>query len=197
MLPHRALSWIAVLWLSQHAVPSAILPSGGILIPAMHSSWRDNLAASPAVATGIVSNNNSTDMCPRLASTPTILIDMGDEWRYSEHHARAMAKALAQLLQDIHVQVLWNVRKGNFTGDGYLEPLLPLFGGGRIHVWQDGSTTTPATTPKPGPVVAFVHHGGIEGHRQAISGRVPQVILPQCSAAYSFAYLAEWVGIGI
>ncbi|KAI3323235.1 glycosyltransferase family 1 protein [Xylariaceae sp. AK1471] len=114
-----------------------------------------------------------------LTGAPTVLINLGSGFKFSEVHAVTMAQALAEILRDANVQILWKIRKDVSYGDQYLEPLVPFANKGRVRVEQAPDAIT------------------------KLSGKVTHVLwaTPTNKAAkvylYNFARLSEDIGVGV
>ncbi|KAI8945167.1 hypothetical protein F4801DRAFT_594345 [Xylaria longipes] len=131
-----------------------------------------------------------------LEGAPTILVNLGSGFEYSEARAVTMAQALAKVLQDINVQILWKILKGDDYGDQYMEPLLPFVNNGRFRVERWLAADPPALL-ESGHIIASVHHGGSGCYHEALGAGIPQVILPLWVDHYSFARLSEYIGVGV
>ncbi|KAI0433091.1 hypothetical protein F5Y09DRAFT_300247 [Xylaria sp. FL1042] len=137
-----------------------------------------------------------------LARAPTMLISLGSLFIWTEAHAIAMAQAIADVLNwRPDLQILWKFRKapydaeGTTYGDEFMTPLRP-FENGRLKIesWLD---VQPVSLLETGHIVASVHHGGAGCYHEALGTGVPQVVLPQWMDHYSFAQLAQDIGVGV
>ncbi|KAI1264964.1 hypothetical protein F5Y18DRAFT_389026 [Xylariaceae sp. FL1019] len=131
-----------------------------------------------------------------LKRAPTVLINLGSAFLYSERAASAMAEAIATVLQSSEVQVLWKMRKEGSYGDEYMSPLRHYAETGRVRIERWLAADPPAIL-ESGHVIVSVHHGGAGCYHEAIGSGIPQVILPQWLDLYNFAQLAEQIGVGV
>ncbi|KAI1857010.1 uncharacterized protein JN550_013503 [Neoarthrinium moseri] len=127
----------------------------------------------------------------------------GFTWMKSK--AEFMALALAQVLEQTDLQVLWKFQKdtndANLThrleyDDTFLEPLRPFLDRGRVRT-QTWLSADPTALLKTGHIVVSVHHGGSGCYHEAIATGVPQLVLPQWFDLYNFAQLTEDIGVGV
>ncbi|KAI4864930.1 hypothetical protein F4820DRAFT_470071 [Hypoxylon rubiginosum] len=129
-----------------------------------------------------------------LARKPTIL-------------AAAMASALAHVLEQTDLQVLWkfrkdttdpfdNVDRGVEYDDAFITPLQPFINSGRVKMtpWL---SVDPTALLKTGHIAVSVHHGGAGCYHEAIEAGVPQLVLPQWFDLYNFAQLVQDIGVGV
>ncbi|KAJ8128323.1 hypothetical protein O1611_g5311 [Lasiodiplodia mahajangana] len=103
-----------------------------------------------------------------LARAPTVLINLGSLFVYSEHHATTMAQAIEELLAKTNVQVLWKMDKEDTIPDNYTLPAQSAIAQGRLRV-TNWLTVSPASILATGHVVASVHHGGANCYHEAIA----------------------------
>ncbi|KAI5865313.1 hypothetical protein GGS23DRAFT_421379 [Durotheca rogersii] len=140
-----------------------------------------------------------------LARAPTVLINLGSAFTYTEEQAAMMAKALAEVLSSTQVQVIWKFRKltdavgrddKTIYSDDFKKPLQPFIDNNRVKIvtWV---SVDPTALLESGHIVTSVHHGGSGCYHEALSAGVPHVILPQWLDLYNFAQLSENVGIGV
>ncbi|RWA05990.1 hypothetical protein EKO27_g9115 [Xylaria grammica] len=138
-----------------------------------------------------------------LARAPTVLISLGSLFMWTEAHATAMAQAIADTLaaKSDH-QILWKFIKapydaeGTTYGDEFMTPLRPFLKDRRLKIetWLD---VQPVSLLETGHIVASVHHGGAGCYSEALGTGVPQIVLPQWLDHYSFAQLAQDIGVGV
>ncbi|KAH9892372.1 hypothetical protein F4778DRAFT_318361 [Xylariomycetidae sp. FL2044] len=126
----------------------------------------------------------------------TVMVNPGSLFRYTEARAIVTAEALARLLQDTEVQILWKITKLTDFSDQFMEPLAPFIKTGRARV-ESWLAVDPPSLLESGHIVASVHHGGSGCYHEAISAGVPQIILPFWLDLYSFAQLSEYIGVGV
>ncbi|TGJ79087.1 hypothetical protein E0Z10_g9679 [Xylaria hypoxylon] len=138
-----------------------------------------------------------------LARAPTVLINLGSLFMWTEGHAMTMAQVIADTLaKNSHYQVLWKFNKapydaeGTTYGDEFMTPLRPFLKNGRLRIesWLD---VQPVSLLETGYVVASVHHGGAGCYSEALGTGVPQIVLPQWLDHYTFAQLAQDIGVGV
>ncbi|KAH7304098.1 family 1 glycosyltransferase [Stachybotrys elegans] len=131
-----------------------------------------------------------------LKQAPTVLINLGSMFKYNEQRAAAMAGAVAQLLNEQDVQVLWKFEKlGNYN-DSVFASVRNYIDSDRLRVesWLDAD---PMALLRTGHIVLSVHHGGANCYQEAVLAGVPQLILPLWFDLFNFAKAAEYRGIGI
>ncbi|CAJ2507355.1 Uu.00g085410.m01.CDS01 [Anthostomella pinea] len=144
---------------------------------------------------GTVSEQGS-ELANWLTTAPTVLINLGGGFEYSVMQATAMAQAIARVLKETDVQILWKVRMDCVYGDDLMSPLVPFTDNGRVRVvrWL---AADPPSLLESGHVIASVHHGGSGCYHEAISAGVPQVVLPLWLDLYGLAQLTESIGVGV
>ncbi|KAI1735808.1 hypothetical protein F4680DRAFT_434519 [Xylaria scruposa] len=140
--------------------------------------------------------DQDAELADWLKGSPTILVNLGSAFEYSEARAIVMAQALAKVLQDTSFQILWKFRKENDYGDQYMQPLIQFANAGRVMVERWLAADPPALL-ESGHIITSVHHGGSGCYHEALSAGVPQVISPQWLDLYGFARLSEYVGVGV
>ncbi|KAI1105960.1 hypothetical protein F4804DRAFT_303022 [Jackrogersella minutella] len=145
----------------------------------------------------------SPDLAQWLARAPTVLVNLGSFFLWSEGKAAAMAQAIADLLlEETDLQVLWKFRKGadDATGETYsdefLAPLRPFFEDGRVKM-ESWLAVEPTALLETGHIIASVHHGGAGCFNEALGTGVPQILLPQWLDHYSLTQSAQYIGVGI
>ncbi|GAP92129.1 putative udp-glucoronosyl and udp-glucosyl transferase family protein [Rosellinia necatrix] len=131
-----------------------------------------------------------------LSGRPTVLVNLGSLFTYSEHHATTMALALQELLARTDVQVLWKMARDEMVPGNYTLPVQGLVDAGRLRV-VDWLTVSPPSILATGHIVASAHHGGANCYHEAIGAGVPQVVIPMWLDCYNYAQLAEDVGVGV
>jgi hypothetical protein len=103
-----------------------------------------------------------------ITKSPTVLVSLGSAYQYTESHAMTMAQALAKVLGDTKVQVLWkfNKKSGDY-GDEFMSALQPFVESGRARVerWLQAD---PPSLLDSGHIVASVHHGGSGCYHEAV-----------------------------
>ncbi|ETS81666.1 hypothetical protein PFICI_06668 [Pestalotiopsis fici W106-1] len=127
---------------------------------------------------------------------PTVVVNLGSLFTYSEERAITMAAAIGWLLDHTDFQVLWKMAPHNDFGDAYAAPLQEFVKQERLKI----SHWLPIDTLgllEAGNVVAFIHHGGASSYHEAVVAGVPQVVIPMWEDLYNFAQLAEDLGIGV
>ncbi|KAH9907429.1 UDP-Glycosyltransferase/glycogen phosphorylase [Xylariomycetidae sp. FL2044] len=171
-------------WLSQ-TMPGASIPVD--VVP------QNVTCTGPmTLSTGTVAEQDA-DLASWLVRR-TVLVNLGSGFEFSEDRARAMADAIAALLQATDVQVLWKIKRETSYNDDFLEPLRPFVDRVRVVRWL---AADPAALLESGHIVASVHHGGSGCYHEAIGAGVPQVVLPLWLDLYGFAQLVEYIGVGV
>ncbi|RYP71923.1 hypothetical protein DL771_004526 [Monosporascus sp. 5C6A] len=180
-------------WFSQ-ALPGASTPLD-VIPPNVTCTGPMSLSLSTA-------EEQSPALARWLARSPTVLINLGSLFSWTENHAAAMAHAVADVLRErTDLQVLWKFRKavvdaeGTTYSDEFASPVHPFLESGRVKMepWLE---VDPTPLLETGHIVASVHHGGAGCYHEALGTGVPQVVLPLWLDHYSFAQLVEDVGIG-
>ncbi|KAI0411532.1 hypothetical protein F5X98DRAFT_357071 [Xylaria grammica] len=174
-------------WIAQN-MPEASIPLD--VIPAnITSTGPIILDAEPAI-------EQDPELVAWLSRAPTVLVNLGSLFVYSEHHATTMALALEEVLAKTDVQVLWKMAQDEGVPDNYTLPIKSIIDQGRIKVTK-WLTVSPPSILSTGHVVASVHHGGANCYNEAIAAGVPQVVLPMWLDCYNYAQLAEDRGVGV
>lgn len=109
-----------------------------------------------------------------LSRAPTVLVNLGSVYTYSEPVAKTMAKGLAGVLATTDVQILWKFRgrtsdvdDGGVLGDDFKLPLQPFIDSERIRM-MSWLPIDPPSILESGYVIASVHHGGSGCYHEAI-----------------------------
>ncbi|KAK5632752.1 hypothetical protein RRF57_008466 [Xylaria bambusicola] len=174
-------------WVSQD------LPGASIALDVMPPNVT---SAGPIVFEAEPAIEHDPELVAWLAKAPTILVNLGSLFTYSEHHATTMALALEEILAKTDVQVLWKMSYAEDVPDNYTLPAQNIIKQGRLKV-TNWLTVTPASLLDTGHIVASVHHGGANCYHEAIAAGVPQVVLPAWLDCYNYAQLAEDIGVGV
>ncbi|KAI0410029.1 hypothetical protein F4802DRAFT_543079 [Xylaria palmicola] len=174
-------------WISQD-VPGASLPLD-FVPPNVTTTGPIIFDAEPAV-------QQDPELVNWLSRSPTVLVNLGSLFTYSEHHASTMALAIEQVLAQTDVQVLWKIAKEDSVPANYTLPVKDIIDQGRLRV-VDWLTVSPASILETGHIVASVHHGGANCYHEAIAAGLPQVVIPMWLDCYNYAQLAEDVGVGV
>lgn len=103
-----------------------------------------------------------------LSRAPTVLVNLGSLFTYSEDQATTMALAIQDLLAMTGVQVLWKIAKDGTFPDTYTLPVRSNIDIGRLRI-TDWLTASPASLLETGHIVASVHHGGANCYHEAIA----------------------------
>ncbi|GAP91408.1 putative 2-hydroxyacylsphingosine 1-beta-galactosyltransferase [Rosellinia necatrix] len=181
-------------WFTQ-ALPGASVP---LAVVPRNVTLTGPILLSPAPAA-----EQAPALAAWLARGPTLLVNLGSLFVWTDAHAAAMARALADTLRARpDLQVLWKFvpappsSAGDDDEPEALRALRPFIEAGRLRVesWLDAQ---PVSLLQTGNIVASVHHGGAGCYSEALGTGVPQVILPQWLDLYSFARLAQDIGIGV
>lgn len=109
-----------------------------------------------------------------LSRAPTVLVNLGGGFIYSEAAATVMVKGLAEVLDSTDVQILWKFRRrtiyignGEDYSDGFKAPLQPFLDSERIKI-ESWLPIDPPSILESGHVIASVHHGGAGCYHEAI-----------------------------
>ena len=102
-----------------------------------------------------------------LEGAPTVLVNLGSVFQYSEERARFMASAIKDVLEKTNIQVLWKMAKAGDCGDGFREELQGYVAEGRLRI-EDWLTVDPAALVHNQHIVASVHHGGSNSYHEAL-----------------------------
>ena len=191
-------------WISQNMVEASIPLD--VVPPNVTSAGPIILDTEPAV-------QQDPELAAWLARAPTVLINLGSLFTYSEDHATTMAQAIQDLLSMTGVQVLWKMGKDSAYPDTYMLPVRSYIDEGRLRI-ADWLTVDPVSLMETGHIVASVHHGGANCYHEAIayviapsteimhpltfhSAGIPQVIIPLWMDLYNYAQMAEDIGVGV
>ncbi|KAJ2996360.1 hypothetical protein NUW58_g990 [Xylaria curta] len=174
-------------WLSQ-TMPGASIPFD--LVP------QNVTCTGPMTLSLSTVADQDAELAGWLEGAPTVLVNLGSGFGYSETQAVAMAQALAKVLEDTIFQVLWKFQTEDDYDDKYMEPLAPFVNDGRVRVERWLAADPPALL-ESGHIITSVHHGGSGCYHEALSAGIPQVILPQWLDLYGFARLSEYIGVGV
>jgi hypothetical protein len=103
-----------------------------------------------------------------IQKAPTVVINLGSLFKYTEERARIMALAIDKVLGKTDVQILWKVAKGSGFGDDFALPLKHYQDQGRVLV-TDWLTVDTFSLLETGYVVTSVHHGGSSSFNEAMA----------------------------
>ncbi|KAG9253746.1 uncharacterized protein F5Z01DRAFT_127520 [Emericellopsis atlantica] len=172
-------------WITMHTEDAAIPVD---VVPANVTS------AGPILVHSAPAEQQDPELVAWMKRAPTVLINLGSSVVYDDQRARAFAEAIANVLARSDVQVLWKFRTWGVMSDDYLDALKPYVGDRvRLPTWL---AADPYALLESGHVSVFVHHGGSGCYHEGISSGVPQLVLPLWADLYSFAALAETLGVG-
>ncbi|KAI1824936.1 hypothetical protein F4861DRAFT_504101 [Xylaria intraflava] len=148
-----------------------------------------------------VDDGPAMEQDPELASwlseAPTILINLGSLFTYTEEQATTMALAIAGVLAKTNVQVLWKMAKETpYSDTGYTSPVRSDIEKGRLRI-TNWLSVSPVSILGTGHVVASVHHGGANCYHESIAAGTPQVIIPMWLDLYNYAQMVEDIGVGV
>lgn len=94
-----------------------------------------------------------------LKQAPTVVINLGSLFKYSDDRAKTMAEAIHIILDKFDVQVLWKMAGAPGIGDEYLLPLENHLRSDRVRIMEWLSIDTLPLLAS-GCIVLSVHHGG-------------------------------------
>lgn len=147
------------LWISQD-MPGASIPLD-VIPPNVTSAGPIVLDAAPAA-------EQDPELAAWLARAPTVLVNLGSLFTYSEQHATTMALAIEELVARTDVQVLWKMAKEDTMPNNYTLPVQRIVEQDRLRV-SNWLTVSPASILETGHIVASVHHGGANCYHEAIA----------------------------
>ena len=154
MIPRRDMPWI-----SQH-MPGASAPLD--IIP--HSIT----CAGPIVLDDVPAIDQDPELTTWLSKAPTVLINLGSLFTYTEDRAKTMALAIHYMLAETGVQVIWKMAKEGTYSDDYLGSLQGYIDHGRLRI-TEWLGANPASLLETGYVIASIHHGGANCYNEAIA----------------------------
>lgn len=131
-----------------------------------------------------------------LSRRPTILINLGTHHTSGAKSARAMARALAIILAEKDVQVLWKLKYDYSHDSLFMQSVQSTISQDRIRIMPWTGPETSAILSHAS-IVAFVHHGGLNSYYEACFAGVPQVVLPAWFDCYQTGPKAVYLGIGV
>lgn len=107
------------------------------------------------------------EMARWLEGAPTVIINLGSIFKYSEERARTMAEALRATLERTDFQVLWKLQKAGDYGDEFAEGIRGYVDEGRVRIekWLEADPGELVRSPH---VVASVNHGGSNCYHEAL-----------------------------
>jgi len=158
-------------WFTQ-ALPGASYPLE-VIPPNVTFTGPITLSLSPA-------SEQSPELTQWLSRGPTVLINLGSLFLWSEQAASAMAHAVADTLAArSDLQILWKFQKApvavdddgttttTYDDDVFAEPLRPFLETGRVRMekWLD---VEPTSLLETGHIAASVHHGGSGCYHEAL-----------------------------
>lgn len=131
-------------------LPKNVVPAGVILLESGASAEQD------------------PELLEWLKQVPTIVINLGSLFKYSEERAVMMAEAIHAILNVHDVQILWKLAGAPEISSDYLLPLMDDLGKGRVRImeWLPIDTLTLLSSQY---VVLSVHHGGSSSYVSILS----------------------------
>ncbi|SPO06230.1 uncharacterized protein DNG_08919 [Cephalotrichum gorgonifer] len=153
-------------------------------------------AVGPIVFSAAPAEQQDAELAQWISTAPTVLINLGSMFMYTEERARAMAGGIKLVLDKTDVQVLWKIKKAGVYGDEFREELEGYVDEDRLRI-ESWLTVDPAALVYEENVVASVHHGGANCYHEALSAGIPHVILPLWADLFDFATYSEYYGIGV
>jgi hypothetical protein len=152
-------------WFTQ-ALPGASTPLD-VIPPNVTLVGPIILSPSPA-------HEQSPALTEWLARGPTVLINLGSVFMWTEGHAAAMAQAVAATQRTrSDLQVLWKFRRapidaaGTTYGDEFMAPLHPFLKDGRLKM-ESWLEVEPTALLETGHIAVSVHHGGAGCYHEAL-----------------------------
>ncbi|KAK8135475.1 hypothetical protein PG984_003415 [Apiospora sp. TS-2023a] len=169
------------------------IPGGTLPLDAIP---KDTMGTNSIVLRSAPAAQQDAELANWLENAPTLLINLGSVYVYSEESASIMAQAIQAVLAQTEVQVLWKLAPDSEFGDEFKAPLKGYIAGDRIRIssWLPIDAMAMMET---GHIIASVHHGGANSYHEALAGGVPQVVLPMWVDLYNYATLAEFTGVGV
>lgn len=145
-------------WICQ-AVLEAAVPLDYIP-PNVHPVGPMILSLAPA-------EQQDAELTAWVKQKPTVLINLGSVFVYDEGRAKAMASAIANVLSQVDIQVIWKFKKLHTYGDDFKGPLQSFIDTGRVKL-IDWLAVDPAALLETGDIMALVHHGGSNCYHEAV-----------------------------
>ncbi|KAK7415566.1 hypothetical protein QQX98_005812 [Neonectria punicea] len=124
--------------------------------------------AGPILLSGAPASQQDPELAAWLKRAPTVLINLGSNLAYDETRATVMAVAIAGVLSEIDVQILWKFNKMGTYSDDVLLPLKPHLDSNRLRM-PNWLVADPSSLLETGDIVASVHHGGSNCYHEAIA----------------------------
>ncbi|OBT64999.1 hypothetical protein VE03_05701 [Pseudogymnoascus sp. 23342-1-I1] len=132
-----------------------------------------------------------------LARRPTVVINLGSLYKFTEDSAKSMLGAIEHLLEKIKdVQVLWKMSAEREEDDWVSEMRELAYSDQRVRI-EKWITAEPAAVLATDTVVLSVHHGGASSYHETICAGKPHIVLPMWVDLYDFATRVEYLGIGL
>ncbi|KAI0505116.1 hypothetical protein F5B22DRAFT_538212 [Xylaria bambusicola] len=151
----------------------------------------------PIVLDEVPAIEQDAELTAWLSRAPTVLINLGSLFTYKEEHAKTMALAIASILAETNVQVIWKMKKeGAYSDADVFLPVQKYIEKGRLKI-SEWLGANPVSLLGTGHIIASIHHGGANCYNEAIAAGVPQVIIPMWFDLYNYAQLAEEIGVGV
>ncbi|KAK8041424.1 hypothetical protein PG994_014431 [Apiospora phragmitis] len=175
-------------------IPGSTLPLNAIS--------KSTIGTNSIVLRSAAAAQQDPELANWLKRAPTLLVNLGSIYKYTEESASIMAQAIQVVLGQTKVsgtslvQVLWKHSPDYEYGNDFSASLEGYIAEDRVRIssWLPIDTMAMLET---GRIVASVHHGGANSYHEALSGGVPHVVVPMWVDLYNYAMLAELTGVGI
>jgi UDP:flavonoid glycosyltransferase YjiC (YdhE family) len=126
-------------------------------------------SAGPIILNDEPAIEQDPELTAWLARAPTVLVNLGSLFTYTEEQATTMAQAIADLLARSDVQVLWKLAKeSTYTDTRYKMSVRSDIKKGRLRT-TDWLSVSPSALLGTGHIVASVHHGGANCYYESVS----------------------------
>jgi hypothetical protein len=148
------------LWISQNML--------GASIP-LEFTPPNVISAGPILVDDEPAVEQDPELAAWLSRAPTVLVNLGSLFTYTEEQATTMALAIRDVLARTDVQVLWKMAKeGSYPDTGYTLPVRSDIEKGRLRI-TDWLSVSPVSLLETGDIIASVHHGGANCYHEAIA----------------------------
>lgn len=125
-------------------------------------------AYGPIVMSMASAAEQDPELAAWLGQRPTILINMGSVFTWTEHSATQMARALKTVMNKMDVQVLWKLSKREAFSDDVFLDLSSEIQSNRVRV-TSWIKADPTALMETGHIAIAVHHGGASSFFEPLS----------------------------
>jgi hypothetical protein len=128
---------------------------------------QDVVSVGPIVISTAPAAEQDPELVEWLEKAPTVIVNLGSLFRYTQEHIDIMAQAIQIVLDRTEIQVIWKLAAEKGLEVDFNAEFREYMDKKRVIV-TDWLTVDPTTLFQTGHIVASVHHGGAGCYYEAI-----------------------------